>query len=275
MDISIFLIIITLVIILIFAIYFLYAYKSTPVTITTSTTATGTSSSGAILVCPAGQCATSITNGSKICPQLEIQQLIIDPATSVCSSRFLCDNPRLPYAVNSDGSTNISGVCEPNVSCRCSATPSCSNEILATFEVTSGSPYQNFLGQRITITQNTISKTPTPPGVSSKINVYNPVALVNPLTDFCTISPSYLNYLSPGACSGINVSGATGIAQCMLADPCILGTLAYVPSNPNIFTSALAASTPMACVYGSKCTQPNTLAVWDNTNNSIKCVAIT
>jgi hypothetical protein len=270
-------ILVTIGIILAVFIIVLYLVYKNPVTTNVTNTSSGATINGVGLICAAGQCSVSLTNGSKTCPDLKVQQLIIDPTASACSNEFSCDDPRFPYAVNSDGSTNLTGTCETGVICRCSNQLSCPNQLTSTFNITNGSPYQNFFGQRITITQDLITKTISPSGVPSDINVYNPVALSDPTTSTCTISPDYLSYLAPGTCSTFNVSTAAGISQCTIANPCIAGSLAYIlptTTNVNNFTSSQATTTPLGCVYGGLCQTANTLPVWDNTNNVVRCIPI-
>jgi hypothetical protein len=309
MDVTIIIILLTLGIILAVVVYYLYIYRSIPVINTVYLTSTGATINGTTgvtgitggtgntggtgttgttgttgvtgvtgitggvgILCAPGQCSTSLFNGSKICPTLNVAQLVIDPSTSVCSGQFLCDNPRLPYAINSDGSTNINGVCEPGIACRCSNQPSCSNQSLATFTINTGNPFQSFLGQRITITQNTISRVTPPTGVPNNVNTFNTVAITNPLTDFCTISSDYLSFLAPGTCSDLDVSTVSGVSQCMIRAPCVLGALAYIPTNINNFTVEQFNVTPLGCVYGSNCNAAGQITVWDNTNNTIRCI---
>lgn len=277
MDVSILIIILTIIILSIFVVYILYIYKSITIVNTTTQTSSGTTISGVGLVCPVGQCALSLTNGSKICPQLATEQLIADPLTQTCSSQFTCDDARLPYALLSDGSTNLNGVCNQGETCRCVSTATCANQILTNFQIVGGTPYQSLYGQRITVTQNLTDQTVTPSGIPSTVNVFNQTAVSSPITQFCTISADYLSYLSPGTCSSpqdFNISTAAGIAACMRANPCSAGTLAYIPTDINKFDITQISVTPLGCVYGNSTDcDINHLSVWDNTDNQIRCIS--
>jgi hypothetical protein len=272
MDQYIIIVILAIIIITAIFLYFLYSIKSVKTVQTITKTSTGETLDSVGIVCGAGQCATSISNGSKICPQQEVEQLIIDPTTSVCSAALSCSDAQLPFAINPDNSTNLNGVCSGFI-CRCTATPSCGNANVVSFDVVGGTPYQTLLGQRVNISQNLITQTTAPTGTPTNINVFNPIALDSTTSSFCTISNSWLNYLSPGNCAIYDTLTSSGIASCMQANPCITGTLAFIPQNPLIFDNTQINTTPMACVYGTytDCSATE-LVFWDNTNNSIGCV---
>src|SRR3990167_10924977 len=80
--------------------------------------------------CPAGSCVTDLLTGVKTCPTNTTDTLIYDPSQSACNSQYLCDNPITPYALQSDGSTDLNGNCEPGVPCRCTTTAQCPSYIV-------------------------------------------------------------------------------------------------------------------------------------------------
>jgi hypothetical protein len=275
MDQYIIIVILAIIIITAVFIYFLYNIKSINIVQTTTQTSSGQTISSVGIICPSGNCSTSISNGSKICPQQAVEQLIIDPTTSVCSEPLSCSSANLPFAINADGSTNLNGVCDGFI-CRCTATPSCANENLVSFNATGGTVFNGeLLGQRLSIMQELITRAPIPSGIPSNINVFVPVALDSTTTSFCTISNSWLPFLSPGNCGIFDTLTSLGMSECMVSNPCMVGTLAFIPSSPSTFDSTQISTTPLACVYGSSTDCNNTqLAVWDSTNNKIKCVPI-
>jgi hypothetical protein len=234
-------------------------------------TATGQTISGVGIGCSPGQCTTNIYNGSKTCPQLSTTSLIANPSIEVCNDKFICNNLRTPYSLQSDGSSNINGICESGIVCRCINKLYCSNNVLTIFKTTNGNVYTDLQGQRLTITQNT--------GLNNSVSLTGPNANINkltitdPLTEFCTISNSWLPNLAPGVCNTLDTSNLTQLSKCMNLNPCVAGTLAFIPENIEEFKPTDSDITPMSCVYGIPC-PVGFLAAWDNVNYRIRCVQI-
>src|SRR5690606_26774803 len=100
----------------------------------------------------------------------------------------VCDNPGLPYALWSDGSTDINGICERNTQCRCLSRPQCSQDIVTTFNTVNGNNYNTLVGQRIQFIQEASSS-----NMSGQSLSYD-----NPSTTFCKVPLSWINRSSPG-----------------------------------------------------------------------------
>jgi hypothetical protein len=268
-DPRIIIIIVVVLIILIFALFLLYNTRPiATTTITQTRVANGSVINGTGLACGPGQCVTNIYNGAKICSTLQSENLIANPATEVCNSQFLCDNSLTPYALLSDGSTDNNGICQTGIACRCLRLPQCSTNIITVFSTSNGTAYQSFSSQRITITQNLVNTATT--GTTGQSPNFQ---IQNPLIDFCTISNSWLNNLQPGVCNEVNPLTVAGVAQCQASNPCIAGTLAFIPSNINEFSIADINITPMGCVYGKPCDN-NHLTVWNSGINEVVCFPI-
>lgn len=227
--------------------------------------------------CPAGQCGTNLLTGVKTCPQLNVP-ITINPAESVCNSRLACDNPLTPFAVQSDGSTNINGVCESNSECACLSVSQCADYVLSAFTTSNGSAFQSVPGQRITFPQKTTfvnaggTQTDTPP-----------IQFNNPGTTFCTAPISWLPLSGPGCnfvsatssnnftlqdlqlCMG-EVLGCSGLA----GSPCLQGTLAALSSNPDTINAQTVLSAQFACVRGESC-PCGQIAIFDTNFGGIVC----
>lgn len=270
-TVAVIVIIVVVLILLTLILYYLYAYKQISITNIVTNTATGTISQVGIQ-CASGQCVTSLSTGTKICPQLTTESLVADPSTSVCSDADACTDASLPYALNSDGSVNLNGTCEAGTTCRCTNNVTCAYYVQAMFQVNGGSIYAPLLGQRLSIVQDLISVTAPPSGLPADINFYSQVSISNPATQFCTLSNSWLNFLSPGTCNYIDTTNALEVSQCMNFNPCTSGTLAFVPTTASTFDYTQINVTPMTCVPGVPCAYGE-LAVWDTTNNDLFCVS--
>lgn len=229
------------------------------------------------ITCPPGQCATNITTGVKSCPTENIS-IKINPAESVCNSRFVCDNPLTPYALQSDGSTNINGVCEPGVECPCLRVSQCPEYVLSVFTTSNGNPYSNLVGQRITFPQ--LSSFVTTGGDVTDIP---PIQFNNPATSFCATPPSWLPLSNPG-CNFVNantpnsitysdlllcmgmVNGCSGIT----GSPCLQGVLAALTDNPDNLNQRNILTTQFACVRGESC-PCGYLNIYDTNYGGIVC----
>lgn len=270
-DYRVVIVIIVAIIILAFALFIIYNTRSVNTTVIDRTrVANGNVINGIGIACPIGSCVTNIYNGSKICPVLETGSLIADPSFEICNSKFLCDNPLTPYALLSDGSTDNNGICQTGIACRCLRLPQCSSNIVSVFSTSNGTPYQSFANQRITITQTLVQ---SPTNVTTTGTLSPNFQISDPLVNFCTISNSWLNNLQPGICNDDNIETIAGIANCQSKNPCIAGTLAFIPDNIESFTPSLYNVTPLSCVYGKSCDNTH-FTVWDPRVNDVTCVPI-
>jgi hypothetical protein len=237
----------------------------------------GPPSSKVLFSCTPGQCATNIYNGEKRCADTSTTStpgvVLYDPAYEVCNSKFTCENIETPYALWSDGSTNSFGVCEPNTTCRCLRQAQCSTYALTMFTMLHGSIYltdQN--DQRFTFQQSPLS--------SLSLLGSQQIAYTNSNTQFCAIKPYHLNRVSPGGCGFLdynvdNQSYVNGITQCMHDNPCMIGTIAFIPKNISEFKSAksnVIYEYPVACVPGPNPCLSSELPVFDYHQGLIQCL---
>ena len=224
--------------------------------------------------CGISECSVNLQSGFKTCPEPN-QSITINPAESVCSSRFVCNNNILPFAVQSNGSTNINGICEPNVECSCLAVSQCPNYILSAFTVSNGNAFQNYSGQRITFPQisNYVS--------GGEISDNPPIRFNNPATTFCNANLSMLPIATPGCnfvdntkqmsyndlvicmggskgCSGLNVN------------PCLQGTLALITDNIELVNRTNIQNYQYGCVRGEPCNCGN-IAIYDTNFGNVIC----
>ena len=229
------------------------------------------------IICPAGQCATNLQSGFKTCP-VEDVPLAIDPTQSVCNSRFICDNPLTPYALQSDQSTDINGICEPNVECPCLSVAQCADYILSAFTTSNGNPYQALPGQRVTFPQESAYVSTN--GAESDTP---PIKITNPALTFCSASLAFLPLSNPGCnfvsapdgnsmtleelelCMGLP-SGCSGL----FGDPCLQGTLAILSSNPDTVNAQNITTAQYACVRGEPC-PCGQIAIFDTNFGGIVC----
>lgn len=240
---------------------------------------------GVILVtCPTDQCATNRFNGEKRCPQPG-NQILSDVGTEFCSSPNICDDPAHPYAVQSDQSTNINGICESGTTCRCLANPQCPQYIMSAFRTNVGNPYAAIQGQRTSFVQF-ISSIPTvdPITAATTVSDNTPITYTNDGLSFCTIPIDWIVRSQPG-CGFIQKVTPDSITTCMggplqcngeldVFNPCTRGTLAFITSNSENFTGADIELTPMGCVQGVPC-PCGEVAVFDTRAELIVCKKIT
>jgi hypothetical protein len=221
-----------------------------------------------IIQCAPGQCATNIATGVKDCPITADEIKSINPATQVCNSFFTCESDVTPYALRSDGSTDLSGVCESNVQCRCLTQPQCAYHVTSYLNARNGNPFQSLQPQRLVFEQN-IS------GVNADGNFVNqaPYALTSSTTQFCAIPNEWLcriwgSVLDPNSDTSIPINESLG--------SCLSGTIAYVPNNPDTFDGMQLATTPLSCVQGTPCPSGSGLTpIWNNKTYQVDCVQIT
>lgn len=147
--------------------------------------------------CPPGQCAINMKTGIKRCPQNITNKLVYDMLTEVCTNLDSCDYPKLPYAVNLDGSAT-SNLCQKGpgnskIACRCAAERTCDNHVMSKFVLVAGttsnpnetSTSKSFvMGQEPLKDQDTIG--------------YSNVTIPDPANQFCKLNPGFTNIVSPG-----------------------------------------------------------------------------
>jgi len=233
---------------------------------------------GVISNCPPGQCATNIYNGEKRCPPPNTI-IASDLGLEVCNPPGSCIDSITPYAIQSDGSTDLQGTCQVGVNCRCTNIPSCPIYITSVFETISGNPYVSTNGQRTTFKQRTESIDPNTGLVSSN----PPLIYKNPAVTFCAIPAEWLPRSSPG-CTFTDTVDAQSITQCMglqrgcdgqpVTNPCLRGTLAFITTDPDNFNSSQIDRIPIGCVEATPCPCGN-VAIWDTNLGAVICKVIT
>lgn len=229
------------------------------------------------VTCAPGQCGTNLTTGIKTCPVGDVS-LQINPAESVCNSRFVCDNPLTPFAVQSNGATDITGVCEPGVECPCLRVSQCPNFILSVFTTSNGNPYTGLIGQRITFPQETSYVT-----TNGAITDTPPIQFNDPSVVFCATPPTWLPISNPG-CNFINASTPNSITYADLiicagtisgcsgltASPCLQGILAAISDNPDNLNQQNILTSQFGCVRGTPC-PCGFLPVFDTNYGGVVC----
>lgn len=228
---------------------------------------------GAVLEdCLPDECATNRFTGQKRCPQVgEVTQ--VNPAMEVCNPPFSCANAVTPFALQPDNSTNISGVCPPGTQCRCMQFQQCPEYILSYFKTQNGSPYLNTAGQRIAFIQSNNYQ-----NAAGDNNNVPPIVIRDPTTEFCSIPLEWTLRSIPGCPVGATLN-LQFIEDCMSGqssgiEPCLLGTLAYLAPDPDLFTTGQINTTPLACVRGEPC-PPGQIAIWNNNLGSVVCKTLT
>jgi hypothetical protein len=213
-------------------------------------------------VCPIGECPTDRFTGQKRCSQNKAQPMQYDPIIEVCNPANACSNQSTPYAVLSNGATDLSGKCDID-NCRCVnffQTPSYTQVL---FNMVNGNIYSQFSEeqQRVNFIQQ------PSPYVGEGNNV--PTLYQDPTTQFYEISPSLLYYLSPNPCSNIYADDpeitTKKLLECINLNPCLSGRLAYIPQNSTSYhafnDSNLNGGVPLSCV-------PNTVENAPEISNS-------
>lgn len=234
---------------------FFRAYRDNTVT-TTATSTTPSAGSAFISVslvndgisrlCPAGECATNVFTGSKRCPESFEVPVAASLPLEVCNPRFSCSDPATPYAINSDGSTNASGLCENDplgnpIACRCQRYASCPVYIRSVFSTYAGNPYNDLDSQRVMLRQTTATL-----GAGGELSI--PMTITDPANQFCTIPQPWLVRAVPNAC--------------------LRGTAAYIVPDVENFDPQAAN---VGCVDGVPCPEGQ-LAVWDVKVDQLRCL---
>ena len=211
-------------------------------------------------------CPTNRFSGQKRCPENPNIPLQYDPIIEVCNPSNACTDDSTPYAIQSDGSTSLSGICDID-GCRCVnyfTTPSYTQVL---FNMVNGSIFSaDPTSQSRTVFQQQVT-----PYVGEGNNV--PIVYTDPTTQFFEISPTFLYIISPTSCTTIfnNTSDADPqptnlqILQCINSNPCLSGRMAYIPSDTVSFadfdSDDISGGVGLACV-------PNTVENSPNNDNS-------
>lgn len=214
------------------------------------------------LPCGPGECATNLTSGFKRCP-LNDEIITINPISEVCNSKFLCDNPITPFALQSDSSTNLNGVCEPNVECPCLTKSQCSEYILSAYTTSNGNPYIPLTGQRILFPQVSADSAP--------------ISFSDPGRTFCAVPLSWLPISNPG-CNFVNPTQNNSmtyedLTTCMggiseigcngfKGSPCLQGILSIITDNPESLTQQNITTAQFGCTRGTPC-PCGMVSIWD------------
>lgn len=229
------------------------------------------------ITCATGQCATNIQSGFKTCPASN-DSISIDPSQFVCNSPNVCDNPLTPYALQSDGSTNINGICENNTQCPCLRVSQCPEYILSIFTANNGSPYEQLDGQRISFPQESTYIT-----INGTLTTTPPIQFNNPATSFCSVPISWLPLATPGcnfvSAANANIMDYNDILVCqgllngcngVTASPCLQGVLAAITNNPDNLTQANVVTSQFGCVAGESC-PCGSIAIFDTNFGNVIC----
>jgi len=239
--------------------------------------AAGSITGSATFVCPAGSCPTDILTGTKLCPSEDVASLYIN-GSQVCNSRYLCDNPQTPFALQTDGSTNLYGVCEPGTECACLNTSRCPQYVRSAFTASNGNAYVSLAGQRITFPQINSYST------SSGVDINVPIEFGDPSTTFCSVPLSWLPSSSPGCNFISNPEDISydDVVKCMgmvsgcnnfIASPCLEGVLAFITDNSDNLNQQNMINTQVSCVAGTPC-PCGTVAIFDTNFGAVVCRAL-
>jgi len=227
-----------------------------------------------VFECLSEECVTNIQSGFKRCPT-DSTPLRYDPALELCNPRYLCSNPRSPYSVQSDNSTSITGVCEPDVECGCLPILKCPDYVLSTFTSVDGSVFADVTNSRTSFHQAASF-------VNSKNETSNtpPLEYLNPSTTFCKAPVEWLTRSTPG-CNFINQTSPTfdELSICMglpnncngvLGNPCLQGTLAIISADA---IGDDLTKEEIGCVQGESC-PCGQIAVYNTNLGQITCVDV-
>lgn len=228
------------------------------------------------LQCPRGQCATNIYNGEKRCLDDDTTSIIYDPTFEVCNSRYTCENLKTRYAVQNDGSADVSGICPPQNTCRCLQKPQCGTSVLVTFNSLGGSVAGGVAPGEANLT-TILQKAHTVQG-----NVGIPLEIDNSFNDSCALRLDFANRLVPRTpeCSAMDFNSLESVKNCIRSNPCTMGTIAFVTKEIESFRFKKVdgkpnTDYPFSCFVDrssySGCSGDR-VPVWDYTQDRITCL---
>jgi len=272
---------------IIFIIFISYVLISSNFATTTPENPVSTDTRGTLTkLCDIGECATNIISGLKFCSGNNTQ-VLYNEAFEVCNPRNSCKNRLTPYAVRSDGSTDINGICNEGVVCACINKPQCPTYILSSFTTLNGSILKSFDNQRLIFPQES-QYSP-----NSSIITSPPMQIQSPVSQFCNVPVSYLQYISPG-CVFANINpDNTGVyndvRDCMnmsnnckdtiyenenyRATPCLNGTLSIITDNPDQLKIQDINNYILGCVSGPIC-KCDEISVYDTNFGVVQCMKL-
>lgn len=189
--------------------------------------------------CLPGQCAVNIYSGVKSCPSDSTTLAKAAIGSEVCSSKYVCDNPSNPFAVDDRGIALGGRICPTGVACQCLSNLYCGNNVMSYF-----SPFWS--------TQDILVKY----GQSTQV--------VDALSTIHT-TPPYLIQQGAGECTLQPERYANGSME---PATCLSGTLAYFPNSS---AAVDGLTTSLACMRGKPCGTGFT-PVWNNSIEKIDCV---
>lgn len=221
------------------------------------------------LACPPGYCRTNVFSGVKECPASNTT-MTYAPGFETCNSPHACESSVTPYAVQADESTSTTGACPPNTVCRCLRSQQCATHVVALYTTVNGAP---------TSTGNTNLYFSQRGGYidAAGRSIGQPPYTFYPDTgEYCSIPVSWLTRSLPGCNFNQLLTAPSTIARCFARNPCISGTLAYLPQDVNAFVSGLPdtlTTTSVGCVTGQPCPD-GSVAYWHPYANSVFCVNV-
>lgn len=224
-----------------------------------------TSASAGPVRCAPGSCPTSLITGVKDC-----NRTTFDPEYEVCNPASSCASPATPYALNADGSSNVSGECEPGTQCPCVDVITCPSYIASMFTSTlplSGAPAT----QQRALFPQTASYT----NKQGKQSEQLPLQLSSPGSMFCSVSAQWLPLALPGCPRDTSAMDYEGLVACTSQppeqyNPCLRGTLSVLTDNVDKVTRNNAAGFPVACVAAPPC-PAGLLSIYNTSTASQTC----
>ena len=145
-----------------------------------------------LLYCNIGQCAIDLKSGIKRCPNRGNNPLLYNNLKETCVDIYSCPS-QLPFAVLADGQTDRFGRCELGIACRCTDKEFCAFNVVNTFKVLDGNPYNNqvnFLNYNFEETNSLNDQ-----GYQVQ-NITIPPE--NAGVEFCKLNPSYTERIQNG-----------------------------------------------------------------------------
>ena len=209
----------------------------------------------AFLTCPPGYCPTNRFTGQKRCSKNTQESVEYDPILEICNPSNSCTPPNaaegsiIPYALQTDGSTNIDGICDKD-GCSCVNFLSTPSYIEVVFNSSGGALLNTDYKTKLSLLQQ------PSPYVGEGNNV--PMIYNDPNSQFWNINPSYLPFVTPNPCAQYYIDDPTltnqEILNCMNLNPCIVGAMAYLPNNAEAyqnFSSNDVSDMQIGCVPNS------------------------